>query len=97
MTPSPLLVSQFYSSAKPATQPKLDEKPAPSGTLAAAAGDFVQTLQNGEQTAKAAMTGGADMPSLVEALAKSELAVETAVTVRNKVVQAYQEILRMPV
>ena len=34
MTPSPLLVSQFYSSAKPATQPKLDEKLAPSSTLA---------------------------------------------------------------
>ena len=31
------------------------------------------------------------------ALAQTELAVETAVTVRNKVVEAYQEILRMPV
>ena len=51
----------------------------------------------GEETAKAAMSGGADPHSLVEALAASELAVETAVTVRNKVVEAYQEILRMPV
>ena len=43
------------------------------------------------------LTGGADPHSLVEALATSELAVETAVTLRNKVVEAYQEILRMPV
>ena len=37
--------------------------------------------------------------SLAKRLAKdkAELAVETAVTVRNKVVEAYQEILRMPV
>ena len=60
-------------------------------------GGFAQTLQSGEQTALAAMTGGADPHSLVEALATSELAVETAVTLRNKVVEAYQEILRMPV
>ncbi|MFP4570781.1 flagellar hook-basal body complex protein FliE, partial [Rhodosalinus sp.] len=35
--------------------------------------------------------------ALVMALAQSELAVQTAVSVRDKVVEAYQEILRMPV
>jgi flagellar hook-basal body complex protein FliE len=54
-------------------------------------------VRAGEETAKAAMTGGADPHSLVQALASSELAVETAVTLRDKVVEAYQEILRMPV
>ena len=34
---------------------------------------------------------------VVEALAASELAIETAVAVRDRVVEAYQEILRMPV
>jgi flagellar hook-basal body complex protein FliE len=43
------------------------------------------------------MTGQANPHALVEALAASSLAVETAVTVRDKVVEAYQEILRMPV
>jgi len=43
------------------------------------------------------MTGKADTQSLVQALAQTELAVETAVAVRDKVVEAYQEILRMPV
>ena len=33
----------------------------------------------------------------IEALAASEMAVDTVVTVRDKVVEAYQEILRMPV
>ena len=43
------------------------------------------------------MTGRADAHSVVSALAASELAVQTAVTMRDKVVEAYQEILRMPV
>ncbi|MEN8747671.1 flagellar hook-basal body complex protein FliE, partial [Marivita sp.] len=43
------------------------------------------------------MYGDADPHALVEALSQSQLAVETAVTVRNRVVEAYQEILRMPV
>ena len=43
------------------------------------------------------MVGQADPHALVQALAQTELAVETAVIVRNKVVEAYQEILRMPV
>ena len=46
---------------------------------------------------KAGMTGQADAQALVQAVAQTELAVETAVTIRNKVVEAYQEILRMPV
>jgi flagellar hook-basal body complex protein FliE len=59
--------------------------------------DFAQTLQNAESAAQASMTGDADPQALVMALAQSQLAVETAVTVRNKVVEAYQEILRMPI
>jgi len=58
---------------------------------------FTDTVRRGEQTAQAALTTGADPHSLITALAQTELAVETAVTVRDKVVEAYQEILRMPV
>ena len=59
--------------------------------------DFAATLAKGEETAQAALAGAADPQALVHALAQTELAVETAVTLRNKVVEAYQEILRMPV
>jgi flagellar hook-basal body complex protein FliE len=61
------------------------------------AGNFAETLAQGEQTARAAMIGGADPHALVQALASSKSAVETVATVRDKVVEAYQEILRMPV
>lgn len=69
----------------------------PTDTAKAAAADFVNTVMKGEETAKAAVAGKADALSMVEALAATELAMETAVTVRDKVVSAYQEILRMPV
>ncbi|MEZ5777394.1 MAG: flagellar hook-basal body complex protein FliE [Paracoccaceae bacterium] len=90
---------QTYAQTRAATQPSAGASPGGSaaGGFAALAENFAETLRAGEETAKAAMVGGADPHALVEALAASELAVETAVTLRNKVVEAYQEILRMPV
>jgi flagellar hook-basal body complex protein FliE len=91
----PALAAQGYLANRSATAPD----PAASGgsLFGNLAHDFAATLRASEQTAMAAMTGGADPHALVQSLAQTELAVETAVTVRNKVVEAYQEILRMPV
>ncbi|NDW46042.1 flagellar hook-basal body complex protein FliE [Ruegeria sp. PrR005] len=91
-----LSAAQAYASARPATQADPATESASQG-LRNTFRDFAATLQHSEDTAKAAMIGQADPHALVQALAQSELAVETAVTVRNKVVEAYQEILRMPV
>ena len=90
------LAQQTYLGAKPATA--AEAKPdGPAQAFGDVARDFTATLQKGEQVAQDAMIGKADPHALVEALSQSELAVETAVTVRDKVVEAYQEILRMPV
>ncbi len=62
-----------------------------------AAHNLAKTVAQGEQAAQSMMTGGADPHSVVQAMAAAELAVETAVTVRDKVVEAYQELIRMPV
>ena len=87
---------QRYAASRPATAPKAGEGGI-DGAATGLARDFAATLREGEATAQAAMTGDADPHALVHALAQTELAVETAVTVRDKVVEAYQEILRMPV
>jgi len=68
-----------------------------AGGLAAVAQGFEKQLSTTDQVAQAAMIGQADSQALVEALAQTELAIETAATVRDKVVEAYQEILRMPI
>ncbi len=90
------IAAQGYAATRPATQPKA-QAGGPAEEFAKMAKDFASTVQNGEQTALAAMSGDADPHALVQALAQTELAVETAVTIRDKVVEAYQEILRMPV
>lgn len=99
MTIQATLAQQTYalnrSAAAPAPSQGTDRR-IESG-LGDVAGGFARVLSESEGTAKAALTGRADPQTLVEALAASELAVETVVTVRNKVVEAYQEILRMPV
>ena len=84
-----------YAQARPATEP--GQPGGAADAMRGVMGDFASTLARGEETAKASMIGDADPHALVTALAQTELAVETAVTVRNKVVEAYQEILRMPV
>jgi len=91
------LAAQQYLSARPATAPKAQAGGQPGELIANAAQGFAETLRSAEETAKSAMVGDADPMALVQALAQTELAVETAVTLRDKVVEAYQEILRMPV
>lgn len=86
------LAAQQYAATRPATAPK-----AQSDGNSTLLGAFEATLQNTEETAKQGLTSGADPHALVQALAESQLAVETAATVRDRVVEAYQEILRMPV
>lgn len=93
-----LFAAQKYAAARPATDAAANAAAQPNGTpLTEAVDEFADTLRRGEATATAAMAGDADPHALVQALAQTELAVEAAVTVRNKVVEAYQEILRMPV
>lgn len=89
------IAAQSYAQARTAAAPE----PARSEgvNFAKLAGNFAESLVRHEDTARAAMTGGADPHALVEALASSQLAVETVATVRDRVVEAYQEIMRMPI
>ncbi len=89
------LAAQAYGQPRISPQPSADAQEGNGFTQAISS--FAETVANGEAQARAAMTTGADPHSLVTALAQTELAVETAVTIRDRVVEAYQEILRMPV
>lgn len=90
------LVTQNYAQARSAVAPETKPETG-EAVLGRLVGTFAETLQQGEETARAAMTGNSDPHALVQALASTQLAVETVATVRDKVVEAYQEILRMPV
>jgi len=75
-----------------AAKPAEDDNPVAKGIS-----DFKTAVQQAEQAAIDTAVSGADPHAMVEALANAELVLETAVTVRDKVVEAYQELLRMPV
>ena len=66
-------------------------------TLKAAAASTVSSVKSSEATAMSAMQGGAGLQDVVQATVRAELAVETAVSIRNKLIESYQEIMRMPI
>ena len=57
----------------------------------------VQVGERAEQLSMAQIVGEANMMDVVTAVANAEHTLETVVAVRDKVLQAYQEILRMPI
>lgn len=82
--------------------------PAPQTAPAANAGDFADSLKAALQGAAATGhefeagtaalgTPRSDVVDLVTAVAETEVAVETLVTVRDRVIAAYQDILNMPI
>lgn len=58
--------------------------------------DAVQANKKAEQMSMKALTGQADLREVVTAVANAEVTLETVVAIRDKVVGAYNEILKMP-
>lgn len=57
----------------------------------------IDQMRQGEQQSMMAATGQADLNEVVVAVSKAELTLQTMTTLRDKAIQAYQEILRMPI
>ena len=95
------LATQLYSATQRLAEPPNSMEPATTPSFADAVekvlNDVRTTIDEGERAAVNAMSGTGDLQSMVEALTATEMALETSVAVRDKVVEAYQEILRMPV
>ena len=83
------------------TQSKTSVFPNPSEESGISFANFVDNitgaLNQHEKVAVSAMMGQTDPHALVEALASSQMAVDTVTAIRDKVVEAYQEIIRMPI
>ena len=68
-----------------------------SATLQQAMQNAVDTGHQADQQATAALTGGGNLTDVVTALSRAELTLQTATAIRDRVVQAYQDIVRMPI
>ena len=65
--------------------------------LSGAIKDGVSTMKAGEQMATQQVAGNANIVDVVNAVNSAELTLDTVVAVRDKVVQAYQSIMNMPI
>ncbi len=59
--------------------------------------DGIKTMKTGEQMATQQVAGQANIVDVVNAVNSAEITLDTVVAVRDKVVQAYQSIMNMPI
>ena len=68
-----------------------------SDVLREATEGAMSSLREGEVQSLKAAAGTADINDVVMAVGKAEMTLQTVVTLRDRVIQAYQEIIRMPI
>jgi len=65
--------------------------------LSKAVQDGIGTMKQGEAMAARQIAGQANIVAVVGAVNQAEITLDTVVAVRDKVVQAYQSIMNMPI
>ncbi len=90
-----LSTAQAMSGA--AAQPAQQIGPAFGDILNSAVGSISQAGATAESAITNAAMGRADLVDVVTAVAAAEATLETVVAVRDEVIKAYQDIMRMPI
>lgn len=79
------------------TGPAAAQGPSFGAVLGNVLSGAVETGRQAEATSLAAAAGTANVTQVVTALNNAEVTLQAVVAVRDRVVQAYQDILRMPI
>ena len=56
----------------------------------------IDSIRQGEKASAQAITGQADLADVVQSVSQAELTLQTVIAVRDRMIGAYQEIMRMP-
>jgi flagellar hook-basal body complex protein FliE len=104
MAIDPLSASKAYLSTAKAIQGAVREADGAGDTpidfgamVKTAMASAEQAAKGAEQAGLAAAAGRADIVDVATAVAAAETTLETVLAVRDQVISAYQEILRMPI
>jgi len=91
--------SAYASTAKVAQAPGIEANKGPSFTdyIKQAAVESIETLHAGEKASADAVLGKASLTDVVEAVTAAELTLQTVVALRDRMLQSYQDIMRMPI
>ncbi len=81
----------------PGIESRENAGPGFSDVLKQVANEAVDTTREAEKQSLAAAAGKTDLNQVVNAVTAAEMTVQTVTAVRDRVVSAYQEILRMPI
>lgn len=57
----------------------------------------INTLRHSETMSARAVTGEATLPDVVQAVNAADLTINTVVAIRDRLINAYTEIMRMPI
>jgi flagellar hook-basal body complex protein FliE len=57
----------------------------------------IATGENAEAQSTQALSGGGNLTEVVTALSRAEMTLQTASAIRDRVIQAYQDIMKMPI
>jgi flagellar hook-basal body complex protein FliE len=104
--PTPAIAANAYASLARLTDPAAGLAKAVGGEqsgpnfgslLKDALGAVNEAGRKSDMQAQSLATGKSNMVDVVTAVAETEVAVNTLVSVRDKVVAAYEEIMRMPI
>lgn len=89
--------SGAYRTSRDMTATSAPETDSFAEVLARSGQDAMTSIRQSEATAMSGLQGNADTQAVVEATLELESTVQVAVSVRDKLVEAYKEILNMPV
>lgn len=104
--PTPMIAANAYAALSklsaggaPGLRGAQDDKAGGSfgAFLKDALGSVVDAGRKSDAQAHAVAAGKSNMVDVVTAVADTEVAVEALVSVRDRVIQAYEEIMRMPI
>jgi flagellar hook-basal body complex protein FliE len=93
-------ISAYKSASQTATGGGMDSRPV-GKSFADVLGDLASSAKDqgvkAENLSASALLGKADYAQVVTAVANADVALQTVVTVRDKIISAYQDILKMPI
>lgn len=97
----PSLATGSYAAAQRLAAVEKPTGTTPKDEFASLVKDSLKTIEKNAATADRqmgqALQGGTDLISVVTAVAESETAVQSLVSVRDKVIAAYDDVMRMTI
>jgi flagellar hook-basal body complex protein FliE len=90
MSPAQIMshAQQVNNATQTSTQP---------GTLAQTVGTIAKSVQNDENVKKRSLVGDASLSEVIEATSEAKTTLQTAIAVRNKLIESWNQIMNMPI